>query len=217
MLPPAPLSHRTPAAVVWTGSEVVVWGDMSRARRPAQREGAAYDPVADTWRELPAAPFALNLAEAVWTGEEVIVFGALLDGRNYSASPHAKGLAYDPEGDSWRVMKDYPLSPQASSVTWTGKDVLAWDYELAAGAYDPAKDSWRRIARPPLRFSECYPHSALLVETVLAWFCGEGASFDIAAGKWHRIPSAPGEVHGRPVSAGSVALFAADRLWAYRP
>ncbi len=30
MLPPSPLSPRAPVAVVWTGSEVLVWGDTSR-------------------------------------------------------------------------------------------------------------------------------------------------------------------------------------------
>src|SRR5687768_1317638 len=58
-----PLSGRTDAAALWTGSEVLVFGgdadgycppelacDRKRDHTTALRDGAAYDPVADTWR-----------------------------------------------------------------------------------------------------------------------------------------------------------------------
>lgn len=45
--------------------------------------------------------------------------------------------AYDPVADAWRVIRPYPLSPQASSVARTGRETLAWDYLLDAAAYDP--------------------------------------------------------------------------------
>jgi hypothetical protein len=222
MLPPASLSPRRPAAAVWTGREMVVWGDTSRAA--AARDGAAYDPVADRWRSLPPAPLALNEASAVWTGKEMIVFGALLDGNNHSTTRHARGIAYDPDADRWRALAEFSLSPQASSVAWTGKEVLAWDYELAAGAYDPARDAWRELPDLPLRFGECYPESAATAEVVLAWYCGLGALFELATGEWHRMSRPQAEVRGRPVDAGGVVLFAgaahegmANGLWAYVP
>jgi len=222
MLPRAPLSPRRPVTAVWTGREMIVWGDGSRAE--AARDGAAYDPEADRWRSLPPAPLALNEASAVWTGKEMIVFGALLDGNNHSTTTHARGIAYDPEADRWRVLPFFPLSPQASSVAWTGNEVLAWDYELAAGAYDPARDAWRKLPNLPLRFGECYPESAATADVVLAWYCGLGALFEIATSEWRRMSRPPAEVYGRPVVAGGVVLFAGaahegmgNALWAYVP
>lgn len=222
MLPRAPLSPRRPVAAVWTGREMIVWGDASRAA--ATRDGAAYDPVADRWRPLPPAPLALNEANAVWTGEEMVVVGELLDGNNHSTTRYARGIAYDPELDRWRGLAAFPLSPQASSVAWTGKDVLVWDYELTAGAYDPARDDWRKLPDLPLRFGECYPRSATTSEVMLARYCGQGAVFDIATSGWQRVSAPPTTVYGRPVAAGPVVLFAGaahegvgNALWAYVP
>jgi hypothetical protein len=222
MLPPAPLSPRRPAAAVWMGTEMIVWGDASRSA--AARDGAAYDPVADRWRSLPSAPLALNEANAVWTGKEVVLFGALLDGNNHSTTRHARGIAYDPKTDRWRELPTFPLSPQASSIAWTGSEVLAWDYELAAGVYDPSQDAWRELPDLPLRFGECYPESATTAEVMLAWYCGLGALFEIESREWHRVSRPPTEVYGRPVAADDVVLFAGaahegvgNALWAYVP
>lgn len=222
LLSAAPLSPRVPVAAVWTGKEVIVWGDASRAGEAT--DGAAYDPAADRWRALPPAPLALNKAQAVWSGKEMVVYGALLDRNNASKTKHAQGIAYDPEANEWRVIAPHSLSPQASSAAWTGEDVLVWDYELAAGAYDPARREWTRVPDLPLRFGECSPESALADELVLAWYCGQGALYEIKSGTWRTIPPPQGEIFGRPISAGNVVLFAgaaheghANAVWAYKP
>jgi len=222
LLSEAPLSPRPPVAAVWTGKEVIVWGDASRAS--VATDGAAYEPAADRWRVLPPAPLTLNQAHAVWTGKEMVVYGALLDGNNASKTKHAQGIAYDPQANEWRRIAAYPLSPQASTAAWTGDYLLVWDYELAAGAYDPARDEWTRVRRLPLPFGECYPESARAAEFVLAWHCVQGALYEIGSRTWKRIPPPEGEIRGRPVSAGSVVLFAgaaheghANALWAYKP
>jgi hypothetical protein len=186
---------------------MLVWGDVSRAGEAT--DGAAYDPATDSWRPLAPAPFGLNQATAVWTGREMIVYGALLDGRNFSDEEHASGLAYDPTTDSWRILAPYPLSPQASTAVWTGAEMVAWDYDLRAAAYDPESDTWRNLPSLPLDFYECYPEGALLAAFVLAWHCGQAAVLDLAAGRWRKLPAAPGPVVGDPVAAGPVVLFAA--------
>jgi hypothetical protein len=108
-------------------------------------------------------------------------------------------------------------------VIWTGKEAIAWDYDLKAGAYDPARDAWRRLPDLPLRFYECYPQSARAGDVVVAWFCGLGATLD-SSGAWRRMPRVAGDIYGRPVSAGGVVLFAgaahegsANALWAFKP
>jgi hypothetical protein len=223
LLSPSPLSPRVPVVAVWTGRELIVWGDSSRSGRATQREGAAYDPSSDRWRLLPLGPAGLNQAEGIWTGEEMIVFGAHLDGNNRADTESAQGMAYDPKANNWHLLPRHPLSPQASSVVWTGKEVVAWDYELEAAAHDPARDTWRKLPDVPLRFYECYPQSARAGEVIVAWFCGQGAILD-SARSWRQMPRAPGEIYGRPVSAGAVVLFAgaaheggANGLWAFKP
>jgi hypothetical protein len=223
MLPESPLAPRDPVAAVWTGEEMLVWGNAARSADWV--DGAAYDPDADRWRALPPAPLALNEATAVWTGEEMIVYGALLDGNNRSETEHAQGIAYRPGTNEWRVLPPFPLSPQASTAVWTGDELVVWDYELRAGAYDPAGDRWRPLPDLPLRFYECYPQGAQAGEgLVLAWHCGQAALLHLATGRWHALTGTLPEIFGRPVSAGSVVLFAgaahegvANALWAYKP
>ncbi|MGH2989002.1 MAG: hypothetical protein ACRDMY_03900 [Gaiellaceae bacterium] len=223
ILPDSPLGPRDPVAAVWTGKEMLIWGNA--ARFADWVDGAAYDPATDRWRELPPAPLALNDATAVWTGEELIVYGALLDGNNRSEAAHAQGIAYRPGTNEWRVLPPFPLSPQASTSVWTGDKLIAWDYDLRAGAYDPAADRWRRLPDLPLRFSECSPQGAQAGKgLVLAWHCGQAALLHLSTGRWHGLPGALPEIFGRPVSADGVVLFAgaahegvANALWAYKP
>jgi hypothetical protein len=58
----APQTPPLPHAVVWTGEEVLVWGGTTGSRDRAPREGAAYDPATDTWRQLADAPAAVQRA-----------------------------------------------------------------------------------------------------------------------------------------------------------
>lgn len=222
MLPSAPLGHRVPAAAVWTGREIVVWGDASRFAEDV--DGAAYDPEADRWRRLPPAPIALNEASAVWTGTEMIVFGALLDGNNWSKTKHAQGIAYDAQEDAWRLIAPYELSPQASWATRMGDELLVWDYELKAGAYDSARDSWRDLPDLPLDFGECYPRSVSVGRAIFAWHCnGPAALFDVGSGTWTVVPPPGQEVWGRPVAAEDVVVFVEASHegsvggWVYKP
>jgi hypothetical protein len=215
LLADSPLDPREPVAAVWTGTEMIVWGDQSRGA--AKVDGAAYAPKSDSWRTLAPAPLALNEATAVWTGEEMIVYGALLDGHNRAPTEHAQGIAYDPEKDSWRILAPFPLSPQASIIVWTGGEIVAWDYDLEAGAYDPAADGWRPLRDPPFDESECYPESAH-AGVVVAWFCGATvAELKGPRGAWETV-TAPRSLTGGALSAGEVVLFVGpDRLWAYKP
>ena len=200
-----------------------MWGDADRMR--ADRDGAAYAPDADRWRVLAPAPVALNDATAAWTGEEMVVVGALLDGNNASRKRSATGMAYDPVEDTWRELPPQELSPQASSVAWTGRHVLAWDYLLAAGTYDPEVVRWDELPALPLDAGECYPESALVAGLVLASYCAQGALFDASTRRWHGIERAPTLlVYGSAVSAGDAVLFAGaghegihNALWVYKP
>ena len=176
-LPPAPIGPRAPLSV-WTGEELIVWGTAVR-RGDTPRDGAAYRPATDTWRRIADAPIDVSDAVAVWTGREMIVFGAALSpANNAPGTPTAIGAAYDPATDTWRSIPPSQLSPQASTAAWNGRELIAWDYETAAGAYDPDRDTWRSLPRVPFDPMECLPRSAAVATSVVGEFCGRIAVFD---------------------------------------
>lgn len=225
-LPPAAAYH--PFTVTWTGNELLVWGGD---RRAATSKGVAFDPQAGTWRELREAPVAINQGQAIWTGTELIIYGSQLDGNNRAATPTATGAAYDPRTNIWRQLPPFDLSPQATSIAWTGHVMVAFDYELEAGVYDPRTDRWDPLPDLPLEFSECYPDSATLGDgRVFASYCGQAALFDDAA--WTKIAtpvnqanSADGTVEqmsGSLIAAGTQVYFVGaghegqdDALWSW--
>ena len=226
-LPPAPLSARAPVATAWTGTELLVWGSTSRDA-PGVRDGAAFDPRANRWRTIAPAPVALNLAgwpspSTVWTGRELVVVGALLDDNNASTRRHVTGLAYDPAADRWRRLPDVRLAAQATAAAWTGRGVLAVDYDTRAAMYDPGRNAWRRLPGVPGTSCEAYPEVAASGGLALAQGCGN-ALWDGDAGRWVKIEPKGRKGVGRIVVAGPVFLIAgaghgggANGLVAYNP
>jgi len=136
-------------------------------------DGAAYDPAAGSWRQIADAPIELTDGTAVWTGKEMIVFGAALHGGNRAESETAIAAAYDPAADSWRLLADSQLSPQASTAAWNGERMIAWDYLNRSQTYDPDRDEWGPVERVPLQDFECSPRSVSVSETVLGDYCGQ--------------------------------------------
>lgn len=223
LIPPAPLSARRPLSVIWTGSEMIVWGS-GPSRDDALRDGAAYDPRTNRWRTIAPAPVDLNDASTVWTGEEMIVFGANLKGGNVSDTEFAVGVAYNPATDDWRVLPPSHLSPQASTASWTGVEMVAWDYLLDANAYNPKTDEWHPLPRVPLEDYECTPDSAYVMGVVFGWYCGKAVTLSVSGERWQDVSiEALRPATAQLVAAGSVVLLLTDLngetagLWAYKP
>ncbi len=119
------LCGRYDASVVWTGTEMLVWGGESCAgadcptdSSPHLGDGAGYRPATDAWRRLARSPLREREAAAtVWTGSEMVVWGGTT-----GQTLLADGAAYDPARDSWRGIADSPLSPRTGSAAgWTGR------------------------------------------------------------------------------------------------
>jgi hypothetical protein len=167
VLPEAPVPPRQWHTATWTGQEMIVWGGSTLVgERNAELGGAAYDPAADTWRQLPPAPIGGRQGHtATWTGTELLVWG---DG--------AEGLAYDPAQDAWRVFPDAPVRAGGKAVAaWTGEGLLVWGAPIAFAGdgpdlafYDPAEDRWEALA--PSGLSErCRAATAWTGEALFAW------------------------------------------------
>ena len=148
---------------VWTGTEVLIWGgaafDMETGESDMERGGAAYDPLSDSWREIPPAPIPGGYGYSLtWTGSEMLVWGDPNNGRSASGN---QGAAYDPATNEWRRIPDGPLAGRSNHLAvWTGEELVVWGGNLTAyerehydglgAAFDPATDTWRRLPRAPL-------------------------------------------------------------------
>lgn len=157
-LPDPPLTPRHDALAVWTGEEVVVVGGSTTSPCPSNAlcvgregpvDGAAYDPVAESWRPIADAPAAVTASSAV-----------VLDGEIYLLEPSAGGdddqmLRYDPEADAWTVLPG-PTHTQ-------GRRLLAWGDRLVAVVesaptpptavhelWDPATGAWTPLPADPM-------------------------------------------------------------------
>ena len=161
-LPLAPIAPRRGASVMWTGAEMLVWGGASGAHDgQLYADGAAYDPVAQTWRSLPPAPLSPRSGQvAVWTGHELVVWGCYTHVGVNAVAVTSSGAAYDPTTNRWRTLAPAPLSPRADALAvWTGTAALilggqpavttASNRSFSDGAlYDPRTGRWRHLAGP---------------------------------------------------------------------
>jgi hypothetical protein len=129
---------------VWTGTEMIVWGDRYSLAEP--QLGARYSPATDTWTAMTnvGAPSERVGHVAVWTGNEMIVWGGTSPGS--SVDFRADGARYDPATDIWRPVSAVgaPTPSHGAMAVWTGTEMLVFGAGTNA-RYDPATDSWAPI------------------------------------------------------------------------
>jgi hypothetical protein len=197
-LPASPLGGRSGAASAWTGRELLIWGGWDGGFRdpPFFDDGAAFDPVAGTWRMLPPAPIEARTAFSVWTGEELIVWGS-----TERADRRLDGAAYDPSTDTWRTIADGAMDITDGSAVWTGDEMIVFgaaldsnnhaDTPTAIGAaYDPATDTWRAL--PPSDLSPQAMTAEWLNGELIAWDYDQASSaYDPEADAWRTLPDVP--------------------------
>jgi hypothetical protein len=128
---PIPMRVFVHPNAVWTGSEMIVWGNLKTNVLGADQvaPAAAYDPARHRWRALSPAPidFATESEgsggdRAVWTGEEMIAWTGNVDRRG------PRALLYDPSVDSWTPLAAPPPGSDIYflDLVFTGEEVIAW-------------------------------------------------------------------------------------------
>jgi hypothetical protein len=142
---PAAQSVESIDVAVWTGSQMLVFGQT----------GAGYTPATNTWRRVngPSGPSSDVLG---WTGRVVLMWinGCCGGGSNQAAS-------YNPRTNTSRLLPTAPLQRRfGAEGTWTGKDLVVAggvfiDHGLTVfrngAAYSPATGRWHAIAPMPRR------------------------------------------------------------------
>jgi hypothetical protein len=187
LAPPARTSGFMHLSSVWTGKEMLVWGQGTRL---------AYNPARNSWRQLPGSRLLRvhdGFAAVVWTGKEMLGWGGGCCGDAFS-----DGVAFNPATNAWRALPKAPLRGDEEAVAvWTGQEYVVLTSSQGA-AYNPARNTWRRIAAPPRRVETVVWNGTSVLVTTAA---RAAASFDPHTNRWHRLPSLPS---GR---SGSVAVW----------
>jgi hypothetical protein len=209
----APISGRLYATVIWTGTDVVVYGGGAIGS-PAKGDGASYTYATNTWTTLPAPPTAAAARlqhVAVWTRSVMLAWGGA-----YGSTYRDDGLSYDPITKTWDTLPATTLLPRSwPAATWipTVKKMFVWGgwndgTTLMDGAlYDPATRTWTMLPSAPI--SQRYiARAAWTGKEVMVWGgisttgpmsgaipMSDGALYDPVANSWRVIPAAP--VKGR--------------------
>ncbi|TSC33780.1 kelch repeat-containing protein [Corallococcus sp. Z5C101001] len=92
-------SPRIGHSAVWTGSKMVIWGGTSPncgSGGGVCSDGAAYDPVTDTWAPLrtEGAPSARSGHVGLWTGNALFIWGGM--GAGGADAPLSDGALWVP-------------------------------------------------------------------------------------------------------------------------
>ena len=190
---PQPATMNSADVAVWTGSRMLVIGLTS----------GSYDPAANTWRTLPAAPLQPRAsASGAWTGKELIVAG----GRDFfRQTVFRDAAAYNPSTGTWRKLPQMPRALTGGPALWDGQEILFLSSSSARGlAYNPARNSWRLLPAMPLPrfwFAAVWTGHRVLVWGGLAgsnptWAPpAHGEAYNPAASQWTALPASP--LHGR--------------------
>lgn len=162
--PPEWFQARREAIVIWTGTEVFIWGGYNMVDSLTTvwlQDGALYNPATQVWTAvgLPkdfwkpkSSSSAMEFPKqtGVWTGDKAIIWGGIgTDGL-------PMGGVFDPAKRSWTAMKTDGAAPQTHfghSAVWTGKSMIVWGGYTINGAlydygatYDPVGNTWTAIA-----------------------------------------------------------------------
>jgi len=142
----APLG-RQQHTVVFTGTEMIVFGGFGTAFQPSNT-GGRYNPTSNTWIALPAGasvPAARYLHTMVWDGVEAIVWG----GANGAALN--TGSRYTPATNTWTATSttSAPIPRLAHTAVWNGTQMIVWGGTSngantfnTGGRYNPTTNSW---------------------------------------------------------------------------
>jgi N-acetylneuraminic acid mutarotase len=162
-LPAAPIAGRWKHTMVWTGTELIVWGGQGAAGY--LRDGARYDPKTKIWTKFADPPAELEGRidfASVWNGKELLVWGGY---GTYLSPSYGKsdGARYLP-GGSWTrftvpmddIFATGTVATRHAIPAWYGNGKLyLWsgaNGNSSSGAaltggvsYDPATDKWTTL------------------------------------------------------------------------
>lgn len=153
------------ATVLWTGSEMIIWGGTNNAVNSMQASrGGRYNSENDTWKSITDvyAPHYRFAHSAIWTGSAMLVWGG--EALRRKDEKLASGGLYDPADDHWKNIniKNAPSPRSHHTTVWASsyKKMLVWggiDNENVlgnGGIYSPKKNKWVKIPGKTVTFKK---------------------------------------------------------------
>jgi hypothetical protein len=182
------------SAVVWTGTEMIVWGGY-----PYTNTGGRYNPATDSWQSTSTAtnvPSPRFYHTAIWTGLEMIVWGG-----NDGTNDLNTGAKYDPPTNSWTPTStgvNVPYKRMNHSTIWTGSNMIVWggrystsSYLNSGGCYNPSSNSWLTTAGGTSLPSARENHTAVWTgKEMIVWgggnskYLSNGGRYDATTNTW---------------------------------
>jgi len=208
----APIPPRSHAVTAWTGDEVVFWAGSNTDRTVAYSDGAAYDPVSDSWQIISVPGWGHPGLTSAFDGEQLYVL--------------AKGGAsrFDPVSGIWSDLPDIRgrfarAVIAADGAVWVLGPANAFQpadsgqTDIALARFDEGEQLWT----PAPNFEGVPADAAALVamtrleiqplwtgSEIVVWNPkGGGPAFDPSTETWRRIP-APVPESGRVVDSTAV-------------
>ena len=196
--------HRLGFSVVWTGTEMILWG----GGYAVTSGGLRYNVETDGWSptSFSGAPTARREHTAVWTGTEMIVWGGAV-AEYYFASG---GGRYNPTTDTWTPMSatSAPGPRRRHSAVWTGTEMIVWGglahldgqmFQTAEGGgrYNPSTDSWSPLSTSGAPSG--YLRAVWADSEMLVWTRAGGAAYDPVADAWRALLGGGGSIDGASV------------------
>ncbi len=135
----APPTAASESSVVWTGTEMIVFGGEGLSGGYAMSTGGSYDLATDTWTlcSTSGAPGTKGHA-AVWADSIMIVFGGN-DGLGGALMTTNK---YNPLTDTWTALSAAPASGEASANFDGTNTIYATNFGASPSKYEISSDTW---------------------------------------------------------------------------
>ena len=146
-------SRRTAQTLVWTGTEMIVWGGCTTTQNfCSENSGGRYNPATDSWTptSVTNAPSPRHRHTAVWTGDRMIVWGGCRQTTTSTCrtSPLPEGGMYFPATDSWQPVATADVGQVRHTAVWTGMKMIVFGgygeegNNKLGGRYNPNTNTW---------------------------------------------------------------------------
>ena len=146
-------SARNSFSVVWTGTEMILWGGYNGTLNLDTNTGGRYNPATNSWTATTTtgAPELRDSHTAVWTGTRMVIWG----GGNEVFEAKNTGGRYDPATNTWQATTTTSAAAARllHTAVWSGSRMIVWggwngrNTDLATGSrYDPTTDAWSATA-----------------------------------------------------------------------
>ena len=222
-------SPRTGASVIWTGTEMIVWGGTDAQSFLPLNSGASYNPLTDTWRPITTtgAPSGRVGHTAVWTGTEMVIWGGM-EMATASGLTNTGGR-YNPTTDSWQAttISNAPVSRKEHTAVWTGNAMVIWGgnsngagmTSLNTGArYIPSSDAWQpttTVGAPDARIDHTAVWTGL---EMLVWGGNNGPTLTFNTGGRYNPSNgqwSPMEIAGAPLAGPRTAIWDGTEMFVW--